>query len=173
MWLDDLLHPIDIAEWFVVYGTVTSHVGPGDDRYGLSACTGQTRMSDAVGDDANLFFGVFSGQDGADGKRFTMPQHVADQATVARAIATYRNIVGQVQACQHEPAGHWYYGAAHHLNTSVGTVTWMVTFDGDGTRAGGIAVARSGRHQSVMEADGAGTFRQIKFLAGDTLARVR
>ena len=49
----------------------------------------------------------------------------------------------------------------------------MITIDGDGTRAGGVIVARVGRHLAVVEAVGAGTFHQMQLLVSGTVARLR
>ena len=102
-----------------------------------------------------------------------MLQHVADQRSSARAVTTYRALLREVRECQHEPAGHWRYGAAHQLTTSAGSATWMTTIDGDGSRVGGVLVARSGRHLAVVEALGAGTSGHVQRLAADTLSRLR
>ena len=164
--MDDLLHPADVAGAFGVRGDVTSRVGSDGDS-ALSACTGETSMRDVVGPDAHLFHGVFRGR--APGAGLLVLQQAADQATTARATMTYRSIVGQLRACQHEPAGHWRYGAAHVVSTGAGTATWMATTDGDGTADGGVVIARSGRHLSVVEAMGSGAGRQVGRLAAGTL----
>ena len=118
--MDDLLHPADVAGAFTVAGTTTSRVGAGNGDFGLSGCTGETRTSDAVGSGAHLFHEVVTGAVGDGGSRFTVQQHVADQRSSARAVTTYRALLRAVRECQHEPAGHWRYGAAHRLTTARG-----------------------------------------------------
>lgn len=171
--MDDLLHPVDVAGAFAVAGTTTSRVGAGNGDFGLSGCTGETRTSDVVGSGAHLFHEVVTGAVGGGGSRFTVQQHVADQRSSARAATTYRALLRAVRECQHEPAGHWRYGATHRLTTGAGTATWMSTIDGDGSRVGGVLVARSGRHLAVVEALGAGTSGHVQRLAADTLSRLR
>ncbi len=170
--MDDLLHPVDIAYAFAVKHTVTSRVGGRDGGYGLSACTGETRLSDIVGNRADMYHGTFTGRINGK-KKFSVIQQVADQASISRATRKYHTIVRLVSACQHEISGHWYYGRAYHVTTRAGTATWMVTYNGDGTRNGGEVLARSGRHLAVVEVAGAGTSSRVAMLAVDTLQRLR
>jgi hypothetical protein len=171
--MDNLLHPVDIAETLVVPGTVTSRVGAGDGSLGLSACTGEARMRHVVGPQANRYFGLFTGRVGQSGEKVSVVQHAADEPTVTEVRGKYRKIVGMLTTCQQEPSGHWRYGRAHHVTTGSGTATWMVARNGDGTRAGGVVVARSARHLGVVAADCPCSAPQIKELATRTLRRLR
>lgn len=173
VWLDDLLHPLNIVDAFMVYSDVTSRVGSGDGGQGLSGCTGEERMRDVVGRGAHIYHGVFSGRAGKAGTKFTIAELIADQGTVAQAKHKYATIVRQVRVCQHEPAGHWHYGVAHQDTTSVASTTWMTTFVGNGHRAGGIIVAQTGHHLAVVEAVGAGTPRQVEQLTAGTVSELR
>lgn len=168
----DLLHRIDVMDAFHVNGRLTSHEGSGDGAYALTACSNELQMRDVVGHDANRFYSVFIGTEGEVGRTFLMPQHIADQATVELAIRAYNTIDPLLRACQHEPAGHWHYGIVHYYNTGPGLAMWMIAIDGDGTRNGGVILARAGRHVAVVDAKGGGTFHEMQQLVADTVARL-
>lgn len=173
VWLDNLLHPVDIVEALNVNGPVTSTVGGGDGEYGLSACTGETRMRDVVGRKAHMDHGVFRGRAGKARTKFSLTEQIADQGSVTQAHRKYHRIVRLVSDCQHEPPGHWRYGPAHHLSNKGWQTTYMRAINGDGTRAGGIIVARTGNHLAVVEFfDTQVTKTQIDVLTASTSAQL-
>lgn len=59
-----------------------------------------------------------------------------------------------VRGCQHEPAGHWYYGKAHAITVKAGKGSWYAAYNGDGKVAGGVAVIRSDRRVGIVELTG-------------------
>lgn len=170
--LVNLLQPADIDDAFRVSSAIRSVVSAGNGSYGMSACTGEEQMGDVVGKAANYFYGVYTARAAATNTKFTVDQSVADQSSAKRAATKYAFIVRQVRGCQHEPAGHWRYGVAHRLTIGGGTATWMTTTNGDGTSAGGIVVALSGRHLAVAEGN-LGAAPAIRRLAVDTLRQLR
>lgn len=171
--MDDLLHPADVARTFEVGGAVTSTVGPGDGANALSACTGDTRMSDVAGADAHVFHGRFTARDGQGGDNVTVLQHVADRPTADQATTTYRKLVRMLKACQERYDGHWYYGAVRHVSTPAGNAIWMDAIEANGSGDGGVVVARSGRHVAVVEAIEPGMMNvRLKDLATATLTRL-
>ncbi len=79
----------------------------------------------------------------------------AASAPTGPVAATWeQQLVALVQDCQHEPAGHWYYGAAHTLTAAGGTAHWYPSYNGDGAASGGVAVLRSGTRVALVELTG-------------------
>ncbi|MCZ0980413.1 hypothetical protein O1L60_19340 [Streptomyces diastatochromogenes] len=83
-----------------------------------------------------------------------LTESAANAPTKTAAATWEKQLVTLVQDCQDEPAGHWYYGAAHTLTTAGGTARWYPAHNGDGTVSGGIAVLRSGTRVAVVELTG-------------------
>ncbi|MFB7453014.1 hypothetical protein [Streptomyces sp. NPDC056194] len=120
-------------------------------RQALSACSGEETMRDLTKGAATAYASVNWTFD-TDG----MLTESAASAPTGTAAATWeKQLVALVQDCQDEPAGHWYYGAAHTLTTTGGTARWYPAHNGDGTVSGGVAVLRSGTRVAIVELTGA------------------
>jgi len=83
-----------------------------------------------------------------------LTESAASAPTGTAADTWEKQLVGLVEACQDEPAGHWHYGAAHTLAVTGGTARWYPAYNGDGTVSGGVAVLRSGTKVAVVELTG-------------------
>ncbi|MER5202844.1 hypothetical protein [Streptomyces sp. NPDC002825] len=121
-----------------------------DGRQGLSACSGEETMRDLTKGKATAYASV-NWTLTTDGR---LSESAASAPTKAAAATWEKQLVALVQDCQDEPAGHWYYGAAHTLTTTGGTARWYPAYNGDGTAAGGVAVLRSGTRVGIVELTG-------------------
>ncbi|MFJ9838897.1 hypothetical protein ACIRYZ_00240 [Kitasatospora sp. NPDC101155] len=119
-------------------------------RQGLSACSGEETMRDLTKDKATAYASVTWTFD-TDGR---LVESAASAPTETAAATWEQQLVALVQDCQDEPAGHWYYGAAHTLTVTGGTARWYPTYNGDGIFSGGVAVLRSGTRVAVVELTG-------------------
>ncbi|MFI0940870.1 hypothetical protein [Streptomyces sp. NPDC021020] len=119
-------------------------------RQALSACSGQETMRDLTKGKATGYASVTW----TFGTESLLTESAADAATSASASAYAKRLDALVQDCQDEPAGHWYYGAAHNLTVNGGTGHWYPAFSGDGAVTGGVAVLRSGTRVAVVELTG-------------------
>ncbi|MFJ5230143.1 hypothetical protein ACIQBJ_09610 [Kitasatospora sp. NPDC088391] len=116
----------------------------------LSACSGEQTMRDLTKGRATGYASA-SWNFAADG---LLTESAASAGTAAEAAAWEKQLVALVEDCRTEPAGHWYYGAAHTLTTAGGTAHWYLAHNGDGTVSGGVAVLRSGTRSAVVELTG-------------------
>ncbi|WP_328955949.1 hypothetical protein [Kitasatospora purpeofusca] len=119
-------------------------------RQGLSACSGEETMRDLTKGKATAYASVTWTFD-TDG---LLIESAASAPTGTAADAWEKQLVALVQDCQDEPAGHWYYGAAHTLTAAGGTARWYPAYSGDGTISGGVAVLRSGTRVALVELPG-------------------
>ncbi|MER7947320.1 hypothetical protein ABTY59_08035 [Streptomyces sp. NPDC096079] len=119
-------------------------------RQGLSACSGEETMRDLTKGAATAYASVNWTLD-TDG---LLTESAASAPTKTAAALWEKQLVALVQDCQDEPAGHWYYGAAHTLTTTGGTARWYPAYSGDGSLSGGVAVLRSGTRVAVVELSG-------------------
>ncbi|MFF3609380.1 hypothetical protein [Streptomyces sp. NPDC002463] len=119
-------------------------------RQALSACSGEETMSDLTQGKATAYASVNWTFD-TDG---LLTESAASAPTKTAAATWEKQLVALVQDCQDEPAGHWYYGAAHTLTTTGGTAHWYPAHNGDGTVTGGVAVLRSGARVAIVELTG-------------------
>lgn len=119
-------------------------------RQALSACSGQETMRDLAKGKATAYASVTW----TFGTESLLTESAADAATSASASAYAKRLDALVQDCQDEPAGHWYYGAAHNLSVNGGTGHWYPAYSGDGAVTGGVAVLRSGTRVAVVEVTG-------------------
>ncbi|MFE6744417.1 hypothetical protein ACFVGM_01005 [Kitasatospora purpeofusca] len=122
-------------------------------RQALSACSGEQTMRDLTKGRATAYASV-SWTFATDG---LLTESAANAPTASAAAAWEQQLVALVQSCQDEPAGHWYYGAAHTLTEAGGTARWYPAYNGDGAAGGGVAVLRSGTRVAVVELTGAAT----------------
>ncbi|WP_406112991.1 hypothetical protein [Kitasatospora purpeofusca] len=122
-------------------------------RQGLSACSGEETMRDLTKGRATAYASVTWTFD----TEGLLIESAASAPTGASAATWEQQLVALVQDCQNEPAGHWYYGAAHTLTAAGGTAHWYPSYSGDGTAGGGVAVLRSGTRVAVVELTGAPT----------------
>ncbi|MFJ9826960.1 hypothetical protein ACIRSU_21695 [Streptomyces sp. NPDC101160] len=139
-------------------------------RQALSACSGEETMRDLTKGKATGYASVtwtFT----TDG---LLTESAASAPTKAAAATWEKQLVGLVQDCQNEPAGHWYYGAAHTLTTAGGTARWYPAHNGDGAVSGGVAVLRSGTRVAVVELSGrpAGAPASVEGIAAAALNRL-
>ncbi|MBV2152708.1 hypothetical protein [Kitasatospora sp. SUK 42] len=116
-------------------------------RQGLSACSGEETMRDLTKGKATAYASVTWTFD-TNGR---LTESAASAPTGTEAATWEQQLVALVQDCQDEPAGHWYYGAAHTLTVTGGTAHWYPAYNGDGTVSGGVAVLRSGTRVAVVE----------------------
>ncbi|GHA86840.1 hypothetical protein ACIQRS_21375 [Streptomyces termitum] len=139
-------------------------------RQGLSACSGEETMRGLTGGGATAYASV-TWTAVADG---LLTESAASAATGSTARAYEKKLDALVRDCQDEPAGHWYYGAAHTLTVSGGTGHWYTSYSGDGTVSGGVAVLRSGTRVAVVELTGGPTASPsaVKGLATAALTRL-
>jgi hypothetical protein len=149
---------------------VTRDAGRGDGDLALSACTGEMGLRDLVGRHDPIVHATFEGSTQGD-EQVRASEQVAGRPSVAKAAASYRSILREVRACQDVPAGHWYYGRAHRWSTDAGTATWMLAFDGDGTRAGGYVVLTADTRVGVVEVSAPVGPRQVSRLARKAVLR--
>ncbi|MFC8452768.1 hypothetical protein [Kitasatospora sp. NPDC057223] len=119
-------------------------------REGLSACSGEETMRDLTKGRATAYASVNWTLD-TDG---LLIESAASAPTGAEAATWEKQLVALVQDCQDEPAGHWYYGAAHTLTVTGGTARWYPVYSGDGVAGGGVAVLRSGTRVAIVELTG-------------------
>jgi len=119
-------------------------------RQGLSACSGEETMRDLTKGKATAYASVTWTFD-TDG---LLTESAASAPTGAEAATWEKQLVALVEDCQDEPAGHWYYGAAHTLTVTGGTARWYPSYNGDGTVSGGVAVLRSGTRVAIVELTG-------------------
>ncbi|MFB8235413.1 hypothetical protein ACFC58_02575 [Kitasatospora purpeofusca] len=119
-------------------------------RQGLSACSGEETMRDLTKGGASAYASV-TWTFATDG---LLTESAASAPTANAAAAWEQQLVALVQDCQKEPAGHWYYGAAHTLTAAGGTARWYPSYSGDGTGSGGVAVLRSGTRVALVELTG-------------------
>lgn len=142
----DLVQSEDFRQGLNPVGATVSLTG----REGLSACSGEETMRDLTKGTATGYASV--------AWTFDTPGRLAESAasapTGAEATTWEQQLVALVQDCQDEPAGHWYYGAAHTLTANGGTARWYLSYNGDGTVSGGAAVLRSGTRVAVVELTG-------------------
>lgn len=139
-------------------------------RQALSACSGEETMRDLTQGKATAYASVtwtFT----TDG---LLTESAASAPTKTAAAGWEKQLVALVQDCQNEPAGHWYYGAAHTLTTAGGTARWYPAHNGDGAVSGGVAVLRSGTRVAVVELSGraAGAPASVEGLAAAALNRL-
>ncbi|MFF0751146.1 hypothetical protein [Streptomyces sp. NPDC004267] len=139
-------------------------------RQGLSACSGEETMRDLTKGKATAYASVTWTFD----TNGLLTESAASAPTKAAAATWEKQLVALVQDCRHEPAGHWYYGAAHTLTTTGGTARWYPAHNGDGTVSGGVAVLRSGTKVAVVELSGRPAYAPNSFagLAGAALNRL-
>nr|BFD92499.1 hypothetical protein KitaXyl93_38590 [Kitasatospora sp. Xyl93] len=119
-------------------------------REGLSACSGEETMRGLTKDQATAYASVTWTFD-TEGR---LTESAASAPTGTAADTWEKQLVALLQECQDEPAGHWYYGAAHTLTVPGGTARWYPAYNGDGTAGGGAAVLRSGTRVAVVELTG-------------------
>ncbi|WP_405005401.1 hypothetical protein OHV13_15310 [Kitasatospora purpeofusca] len=119
-------------------------------RQGLSACSGEQTMRDLTKGRATAYASVTWTFD----TEGLLIESAASAPTGASAATWEQQLVALVQDCQNEPAGHWYYGAAHTLTAAGGTAHWYPSYSGDGTASGGVAVLRSGTRVALVELTG-------------------
>ncbi|MCX4686651.1 hypothetical protein OG401_20455 [Kitasatospora purpeofusca] len=119
-------------------------------RQGLSACSGEQTMRDLTKGRATAYASV-TWTFATDG---LLIESAASAPTGPVAATWEQQLVALVQDCQHEPAGHWYYGAAHTLTAAGGTAHWYPSYNGDGAASGGVAVLRSGTRVALVELTG-------------------
>ncbi|MFJ9951475.1 hypothetical protein [Kitasatospora sp. NPDC091207] len=142
----DLVQSEDFRPGLTPVGATVTLTG----RQGLSACSGEETMRDLTEGKATAYASVTWTFD-TDG---LLTESAASAPTGAVADAWEKQLVALVQDCQDEPAGHWYYGAAHTLSVTGGTARWYPAYNGDGTVSGGVAVLRSGTRAAVVELTG-------------------
>ncbi|MFD5462107.1 hypothetical protein ACFWIQ_04650 [Kitasatospora sp. NPDC127059] len=116
-------------------------------RQGLSACSGEETMRDLTKGEATGYASVTWSFD-TDGR---LIESAASAPTGTAADTWEKQLVALVEDCRDEPAGHWYYGAAHTLTVTGGAAHWYPAYNGDGTVSGGVAVLRSGTRVAVVE----------------------
>ncbi|MFH8379887.1 hypothetical protein ACH4E7_02930 [Kitasatospora sp. NPDC018058] len=142
----DLVQSEDFQKGLNPVGATVALTG----REGLSACSGEETMRDLTKDKATAYASV----------NWTFDSHgmliesAASAPTEAAAATWEKQLVALVQECQDEPAGHWYYGAAHTLTVTGGTARWYPAYNGDGTVSGGAAVLRSGTRVAIVDLTG-------------------
>lgn len=119
-------------------------------KQALSACTGELTMRGLTRGHARYASVTWSG-----GVSGMLTESIAQAADRAHARRFGRRLERQIGSCADEPAGHWFYGKAHPLRTDAGVATWRLTWNGDGSRAGGVVVLHSGKRVGVVELDGA------------------
>ncbi|MFE4519518.1 hypothetical protein ACFRMQ_35680 [Kitasatospora sp. NPDC056783] len=119
-------------------------------RQGLSACSGEETMRSQTNGQATAYASVTWTFD-TTGR---LTESAASAPTGTTAAAWEQQFVALLQDCQDEPAGHWYYGAAHTLTVNGGTAHWYPSYNGDGVFSGGAAVLRSGTRVAVLEVTG-------------------
>ncbi|MFB7673522.1 hypothetical protein ACFC26_19150 [Kitasatospora purpeofusca] len=119
-------------------------------RQGLSACSGEQTMRDLTKGRATAYASV-TWTFATEG---LLIESAASAPTGPVAATWEQQLVALVQDCQHEPAGHWYYGAAHTLTAAGGTAHWYPSYNGDGAASGGVAVLRSGTRVALVELTG-------------------
>ncbi|MGW8764192.1 hypothetical protein ACWGN5_16980 [Streptomyces sp. NPDC055815] len=119
-------------------------------RQALSACSGEETMRDLTQGRATAYASVNWTFDTGG----LLTESAASAPTKTAAATWEKQLGGLVQDCQDEPAGHWYYGAAHTLTTTGGTAHWYPAYNGDGTATGGVAVLRSGTRVALVELTG-------------------
>lgn len=107
-------------------------------------------MADVAGMDTDRFHAAWS----SEANPLTVHEVIAALGDEAHARTTMSTLVHGQRDCQNEPAGHWRYGAEHTVREGTGTATWFAAINADGTRNGGVIVARNGKHVGVVEADG-------------------
>ncbi|AJF66216.1 hypothetical protein [Streptomyces vietnamensis] len=139
-------------------------------RQALSACSGEETMRDLTKGKATAYASVtwtFT----TDG---LLTESAASAPTKTAAATWEKQLVALVQDCQDEPAGHWYYGAAHTLTTAGGTGHWYPAHNGDGAVSGGVAVLRSGTRVAVVELSGrpVGASTSVEGIAAAALNRL-
>ncbi len=139
-------------------------------RQGLSACSGEETMRDLTKGRATAYASVTWTFD-TDG---LLIESAASAPTGASAATWEQQLVALVQSCQNEPAGHWYYGAAHTLTAAGGTAHWYQSYSGDGTAGGGVAVLRNGTRVALVELTGRPTAgpASVEGLAAAALKRL-
>nr|BEK67038.1 hypothetical protein KPHV_42650 [Kitasatospora purpeofusca] len=119
-------------------------------RQGLSACSGEETMHDLTKGRATAYASV-TWTFATEG---LLIESAASAPTGPVATTWEQQLVALVQSCQNEPAGHWYYGAAHTLTAAGGTAHWYPSYNGDGAASGGVAVLRSGTRVALVELTG-------------------
>ncbi|MBD0674095.1 hypothetical protein [Streptomyces sp. CBMA156] len=119
-------------------------------REGLSACSGEETMRGLTAGKATGYASVTWTFD-TDSR---LKESAASAPTGTAADTWEKQLVALVQECQDEPAGHWYYGAAHTLTVNGGTARWYLSYNGDGAVSGGAAVLRTGTRVAVVELTG-------------------
>ncbi|MEU3571005.1 hypothetical protein AB0E96_21680 [Kitasatospora sp. NPDC036755] len=117
---------------------------------GLSACSGEETMRGLTKGAATGYASVSWTFDTAG----RLAESAASAPTGTAADAWEKQLVALVEDCQDEPAGHWYYGAAHTLTVTGGTARWYTAYNGDGVVSGWVAVLRSGTGVAVVELTG-------------------
>ncbi|MFI0895151.1 hypothetical protein [Streptomyces sp. NPDC020983] len=117
----------------------------------LSACSGEESMPGLTQGKATAYASVTWTFD----TEARLTESAASAATGNAASTWEKQLNAMVRECQDEPAGHWYYGAAHTLTAGGGSGRWYPSYSGDGTPAGGVAVLRSGTRVAVVELTGA------------------
>ncbi|MEK2491405.1 hypothetical protein WN990_17810 [Kitasatospora purpeofusca] len=120
-------------------------------RQALSACSGEQSMRDLTKGRATAYASV-TWTFATEG---LLIESAASAPTGPVAATWEQQLVALVQSCQNEPAGHWYYGAAHTLTAAGGTAHWYPSYNGDGAASGGVAVLRSGTRVALVELTGA------------------
>lgn len=125
-------------------------MGDDEGRHALSACTGEQTMADVAGSDTDRFYVAWTSA----GDPLTVTEIAAELGDQAHARTTMQTLVRGQRDCQDEPAGHWRNGRAHTLREGTGSATWFAATDGDGTRNGGVVVARNGLHVAVVQVNG-------------------
>ena len=131
-------------------GPVSATVGTTGTQ-ALSACSGEETMRDLTRGKASAYAEEIWTFDTND---TSLIESVAESSDNASAASSERKLNKLVRGCQHEPAGHWYYGKGHSLTVRGGTGTWYPSFSGDGEAAGGVAVIRSGHRFGIVELSG-------------------
>ncbi|MEV0192488.1 hypothetical protein AB0I39_28665 [Kitasatospora purpeofusca] len=119
-------------------------------RQGLSACSGEETMRDLTKGRATAYASV-TWTFATEG---LLIESAASAPTGPVAATWEQQLVALVEDCRHEPAGHWYYGAAHTLTAAGGTAHWYPSYNGDGAASGGVAVLRSGTRVALVELTG-------------------
>ncbi|MFI8458833.1 hypothetical protein [Kitasatospora sp. NPDC085464] len=142
----DLVQSEDFRQGLNPVGATVALTG----RQALSACSGEETMRDLTKDKATAYASVTWTFD----TEGMLTESAASAPTGTTADTWEKQLVSLVQDCQDEPAGHWYYGAAHTLTVTGGTARWYPAYNGDGTATGGVAVLRSGTRVGIVELTG-------------------
>ncbi|WP_042397211.1 hypothetical protein [Streptacidiphilus carbonis] len=117
-------------------------------KQALSACSGEETMLVLTKGKASGYADVTWTFDTS---ASLLTEAAADGSTAKSAISYENQLNALLRGCQHEPAGHWHYGAGHALTVTGGEGHWYPSYSGDGVVSGGVAVIRSGTRVGIVE----------------------